>query len=74
MRIGFDAKRAYFNNVGLGNYSRDTIQLLSYIYPNNEYFLYTPEKVNNKRLSFLNKNQNITTVTPNYLIDKIFTS
>ena len=74
MRIGFDAKRAYFNNTGLGNYSRDTIQLLSYIYPNNEYFLYTPEKVNNKRLSFLNKNQNITTVTPNYFIDKIFTS
>ena len=74
MRIGFDAKRAYFNNTGLGNYSRDTIRLLSYTYPNNEYFLYTPEKVNNKRLSFLNKNQNITTVTPNYLIDKIFKS
>ena len=25
MRIGFDAKRAYLNNAGLGNYSRNTL-------------------------------------------------
>ena len=29
MNIGFDAKRAYLNNTGLGNYSRDTIRILS---------------------------------------------
>ena len=29
MRVGFDAKRAFFNNSGLGNYSRSTIELLA---------------------------------------------
>jgi glycosyltransferase involved in cell wall biosynthesis len=43
MRIGFDAKRAFNNNSGLGNYSRNTIRLLTGHYPENEYLLYTPE-------------------------------
>jgi glycosyltransferase involved in cell wall biosynthesis len=43
MRIGFDAKRAFNNNSGLGNYSRNTIRLLTDHYPENEYLLYTPE-------------------------------
>ena len=38
MRIGFDAKRAFFNNTGLGNYSRDTINILSHYEKNNQYF------------------------------------
>jgi glycosyltransferase involved in cell wall biosynthesis len=44
MRIGFDAKRAFFNYSGLGNYSRNTIQSLRKYYPEDEYFLYTPHK------------------------------
>ena len=50
MRIGFDAKRAFYNYTGLGNYSRDTIRILSQYYPNNDYFLYTPKSIlnNNK--------------------------
>ena len=40
MRIGFDAKRAFLNNTGLGNYSRDTIRILSQFYSENKYFLY----------------------------------
>jgi len=43
MRIGFDAKRAFNNYSGLGNYSRNTIRLLTDRYPENEYLLYTPE-------------------------------
>lgn len=43
MRIGFDAKRAFFNNSGLGNYSRNTINMLANLYPNEEYFLYSPK-------------------------------
>ena len=39
MRIGFDAKRAFLNNTGLGNYSRDTIRVLSNYFPDNKYFL-----------------------------------
>ena len=43
--IGFDAKRAFNNVRGLGNYSRDTIRVLSSQYSDNQYFLFTP-KVN----------------------------
>lgn len=42
MRIGFDAKRAFFNRSGLGSYSRDTISILATHYPDHEYLLYTP--------------------------------
>jgi len=42
MRIGFDAKRAFFNVSGLGNYSRNLLRALSSHYPDNEYILYTP--------------------------------
>jgi glycosyltransferase involved in cell wall biosynthesis len=43
MRIGFDAKRAFLNKSGLGNYSRDIIRSICSQYPEHEYFLYTPE-------------------------------
>jgi glycosyltransferase involved in cell wall biosynthesis len=42
MRIGFDAKRAFNNYSGLGNYSRFIITNICRFYPENEYFLYTP--------------------------------
>jgi glycosyltransferase involved in cell wall biosynthesis len=42
MRIGFDAKRAFYNRSGLGNYSRDTIRALHYNFRMHEYYLYTP--------------------------------
>ncbi len=42
MRIGFDAKRAYNNYSGLGNYSRYIISNICRFFPENEYFLYTP--------------------------------
>ena len=42
MRIGYDAKRAFHNLSGLGNYSRNIITLMSRFYPANEYYLYTP--------------------------------
>jgi len=42
MRIGFDAKRAYWNNTGLGNYSRFVINGLVNFFPQNDYLLYSP--------------------------------
>jgi len=42
MRIGFDAKRAFNNYSGLGNYSRYIISNISRFYPENECLLYTP--------------------------------
>ena len=41
MRIGFDAKRAFFNSRGLGNYSRDMIRIMKE--SDNELFLFTPD-------------------------------
>ena len=42
MRIGFDAKRAFNNYSGLGNYSRYVISNICRFYPENECLLYTP--------------------------------
>lgn len=44
MRIGFDAKRAFTNTTGLGNYSRSTINGLARHFPDHEYALYTPTR------------------------------
>jgi len=46
MKIGFDAKRAFYNKSGLGNYSRSAIDMLCNFFPGNQYFLFTP-KTNN---------------------------
>lgn len=43
MKIGFDAKRLFYNNSGLGNYSRAIIGSLIRFFPENEYFLYVTE-------------------------------
>ncbi len=43
MRIGFDAKRAFLNKAGLGNYSRNTLVALKKYYPEHQYLLFTPE-------------------------------
>lgn len=44
MNIGFDAKRAFFNRSGLGNYSRSTMDVLASNFPENKYYLYTPAR------------------------------
>ena len=43
MRIGFDAKRAFNNTSGLGNYSRFLITGLLRLFPEEKYYLYTPK-------------------------------
>jgi glycosyltransferase involved in cell wall biosynthesis len=43
MIIGYDAKRAFCNRRGLGNYSRDIIRLMSRYSPDNKLLLYTPK-------------------------------
>ncbi len=42
MRVGYDAKRAFFNWSGLGNYSRNLIRLMQKHYPENRYLLFSP--------------------------------
>ena len=49
MKIGFDAKRAFHNNTGLGNYGRFVIDGLLKYFPQNEYFAYSP-KLSNREI------------------------
>ncbi|WP_282135386.1 glycosyltransferase family 4 protein [Seonamhaeicola maritimus] len=51
MKIGFDAKRAYHNTTGLGNYSRDLIRVLAEYYTENQYYLYNTKPKKIDRLS-----------------------
>jgi glycosyltransferase involved in cell wall biosynthesis len=57
MNIGFEAKRAFHNKTGLGNYSRDLITLLSKHFPENNFYLYNPKSPKNKL--FNENNQNV---------------
>lgn len=43
MKIGYDAKRAFLNTSGLGNYSRNTLNALQRYFPEHQYTLFTPE-------------------------------
>jgi len=43
MRIGFDAKRAFHNRTGLGNYSRDVLRILHAHRPELELYAYDPK-------------------------------
>ena len=74
MRIGYDAKRAFTNFTGLGNYSRDTIRILSSFFNKNDYLLYTTNNKLNNRLDFLKNQSNISIRSPHKLLDKIFSS
>jgi glycosyltransferase involved in cell wall biosynthesis len=69
MIIGFDAKRAFYNHSGLGNYSRTTIKLLSEYYPDNRYFLYSPQL---KNAVDLRLRENTEIHTPDTFFAKIF--
>jgi glycosyltransferase involved in cell wall biosynthesis len=64
MTIGYDAKRAFFNNTGLGNYSRTLLHTLARFAPDNAYVLFSPKPSNNPRLGGLAKMPNVKTVTP----------
>jgi glycosyltransferase involved in cell wall biosynthesis len=48
MRVGFDAKRAFANKTGLGNYSRFVLEALTNFKSSNEYLAFTPK--NNQNL------------------------
>ena len=74
MRIGFDAKRAFSNYTGLGNYSRGTIRVLSTFFSENKYFLFIPKKTLNPRLNFIKSQKNLNIISPNNLFNKLFPS
>ena len=71
MRIGFDAKRAFYNQSGLGNYSRNLLSALYSSYPDFRYVLYTSEI---KRNLFNLTGKNFELRTPLKTFHRIFPS
>jgi glycosyltransferase involved in cell wall biosynthesis len=67
MIIGFDAKRAFHNYSGLGNYSRLLIQSLSELYNDNQYYLYTPKYKPQPLYDFADK-ENCKIITPKNIV------
>lgn len=72
MRIGFDAKRAYQNYTGLGNYSRDLLKGVLEMAPEHDYFLYAPKITNHPSVKFVGQYNNVTVATPQTQLDKTF--
>lgn len=72
MRIGYDAKRFFHNNTGLGNYSRSLIRVLSEAFSENEFLLYNPKKTT--KFNIQNYNSSVKEVNPeNYFSIKLKT-
>lgn len=71
MKIGYEAKRAFLNMTGLGNYSRGVVRMMAQYYPQNQYLLYTPKVKPNKRAEFLGALKQVKTITPK---NKLFSS
>lgn len=46
MKIGYDAKRFFFNRSGLGNYSRSLVGQMTHYYPDDQYSLFSPKPGN----------------------------
>lgn len=55
MRVGFDAKRIFHNNTGLGNYGRDVIRILHEHTAVDKFILYNTKPSKIERLKILNR-------------------
>lgn len=70
MKIAFDAKRAYLNNSGLGNYSRTLIKSLNEFHPTNQYKLYTTKESEGPFQNYVSQQQNMVTQLPDSFLAK----
>src|SRR5436190_14553980 len=68
MNIGFDAKRAYHNNTGLGHYSRTLINLLLDYYPGHQYYLFNPKKSSRYNLDRANLHEVLPSAFPGNML------
>lgn len=71
MKIGFDAKRVFFNRSGLGNYSRGVVELMAKYYGEDEYLLFTPKAGNPVHFQIPD---GVRTVTPNGFVNRKMSS
>lgn len=70
MKIGYEAKRIFHNNTGLGNYGRSLINIINRYYPENQYFLYNTKKNHSKKFEILDNN--VFEKRPSSFFDKKF--
>jgi glycosyltransferase involved in cell wall biosynthesis len=70
MNIGFDGKRAYHNQTGLGHYSRTLTNSLAKYYPQHQYFLFNPRSSS----LFQFEQGNVHEVTPRWFPATLFRS
>lgn len=70
MHIAFDAKRAFLNSSGLGNYARTLIKSLNTYFPENHYTLFTPRTAQNDFHKVVSNQSTITIQEPEHFIDK----
>jgi glycosyltransferase involved in cell wall biosynthesis len=67
MKIGFDAKRLFQNNTGLGNYSRTLVKNLDFFFPDEvESHLFTPKIIDNATTNFFLQKNKFTIHTPTH--------
>lgn len=71
MKIGFDAKRAFHNFTGLGNYSRTLIETLATYYPADELHLFSPKKNDAPRLKSILEDPSVSSHFPSGFWRKI---
>ncbi len=74
MRIGYDAKRAFHNWRGLGNYSRDLLVGLKNYFPRDEYILFSMDYRDERALGFEKMNPEFSIVKPKGFFSKLFPS
>lgn len=70
MHIAFDAKRAFLNSSGLGNYARTLIKSLNTYHPENHYTLFTPRTAQTDFHKIVSNQSTITIQEPENFIDK----
>ncbi len=70
MKIGYDAKRAFHNFTGLGNYSRTLIETLTTHFPKNEYHLFTPKLKDIPRVTNVTNHPSISVHLPTGFFEK----
>jgi glycosyltransferase involved in cell wall biosynthesis len=73
MKIGFDAKRAFNNKSGLGNYSRNLIKSIVKLSPSDDYFLFNTEESRYKLQNIVEKKSNIHMAVPQSFWAREFT-
>jgi glycosyltransferase involved in cell wall biosynthesis len=71
MKIGFDAKRAFNNSTGLGNYARLLIKSLIQNFPEHNYYLFTPKTDEKFKDEFINYKQ-VEIIKPEGFLNKKF--